>query len=122
MIRPVTQAVAALLILLLWGIMAPEVEAKPQLCQSVGDHEVCILKMKRSAKHYWEYWAAVSVDGEVRPREVYNCRDRNRVDRYGILIPFSRDLAGDVVCRLYVPRQTYLDRLNPPPQLSSQDG
>ena len=95
--------------------------AKTIRCEVSGTHEVCIHKIKRSAKKYWEYWASVSVDGDRRPVETYNCRDGVRVRRDGILIPFDRDVAGDLVCRLYVDKQTYLERFSPPPLLSSED-
>ncbi len=101
---------------------ASPVWAKTLRCEMAGSsHEVCILKIQRSAKKYWEYWAAVSVDGEKRPIETYNCRDGVRVRRDGILISFEQDVAGEVVCRLHVNKQTYLNRFNPPPRLSSED-
>ena len=88
---------------LLWiglgWIGTPQAMATP--CYTVSGHQVCILEIRRSAKNYWEYRAAVSVDGEGRSLDLYNCRDRTHRTRDGRLIPFSQDLAGAIVCRLY---------------------
>ncbi|MFQ3616586.1 MAG: hypothetical protein SNJ57_20325 [Cyanobacteriota bacterium] len=83
--------------------------AAPVFCRVVDGHSVCVLSLQRSAKNFWEYRAAVSVDGAVRPVEVYDCRDRSasqnenrlrhRAD--GKTVPFSKDIAGAIVCRIY---------------------
>ena len=95
--------------------------AATPICKEINNHQVCIRKIKRSAKNYWEYWALVEVDGQRRPKETYNCRDRVLIDTDNILVPFDRELAGDFVCQLYVDKQTYLERFNPPPVLSSSN-
>ena len=94
-------------------------QAAGRICKDIKGQQVCIHKMKRSAKNYWEYWAIVEVDGHLRPKETYNCRDRVVIDSANILVPFNREVAGEFVCQLYVDKQTYLDRLNPPPTLTS---
>jgi len=88
-------------LLWLWlGLIGtPHALANP--CYTVSGHQVCILEIRRSAKNYWEYRAAVSVDGEGRSLDLYNCRDRTHTTHDGRLIPFSQDLAGAIVCRLY---------------------
>jgi hypothetical protein len=74
-------------------------------CQVLSSgHQVCILKINRSAKKYWEYWASISIDGVKRPAETYNCRGRTILRQNGIVIPFSQDNAGDLVCRLFKSR------------------
>ncbi|MGG6297397.1 hypothetical protein ACQ4M4_23635 [Leptolyngbya sp. AN02str] len=70
-------------------------------CRTVQGHSVCLVEIRRSAKNYWEYRAIVSVDGRDRPMEVYDCRDRLRFTRDGRTVPFSKDIAGELVCRLY---------------------
>ena len=95
--------------------------AAAPICKTIDNHQVCIRKMKRSAKNYWEYWALVDVDGQRRPKETYNCRDRVLIDNDSILVPFERELAGDFVCQLYMDKQTYLERFNLPPSLSNQN-
>lgn len=80
-------------------------------CRVVEGHSVCVLSLQRSAKNFWEYRAAVSVDGVVRPVEVYDCRDRsasqneNRLQHKtdGKTVSFAKDIAGAIVCRLYKP-------------------
>lgn len=75
-------------------------------CRMVNGHQVCILRMKRSAKRFWEYRARVSVDGVKRPMERYDCRDRLRLPSDGTFIPYWQDDAVDVVCALFHKRQT----------------
>ncbi|WP_316787153.1 hypothetical protein [Thermoleptolyngbya oregonensis] len=88
-----------------FGALAPALQssslAAPVFCRVVDGHSVCVLSLQRSAKNFWEYRAAVSVDGVVRPVEVYDCRDRLRHKADGTTVSFSRDLAGAIVCRLY---------------------
>lgn len=86
------------------GALAPALQsslAAPVFCRVVDGHSVCVLSLQRSAKNFWEYRAAVSVDGVVRPVEVYDCRDRLRYRADGTTVSFSRDIAGAIVCRLY---------------------
>jgi hypothetical protein len=70
-------------------------------CREVGDRSLCITSIQRSAKNYWEYRAAVRINGIERPIELYNCRDRIRVQSDGASVPFEPDGAGNFVCRLY---------------------
>lgn len=70
-------------------------------CRKSNGHEVCIQRLKRSAKNYWQYQAKLKVDGEQRPMELYDCRDRLRLPKDGTIIPYWQDEAVDVVCRLF---------------------
>lgn len=70
------------------------------ICQN-SNHLICILSIKRSAKNYWEYRAAVSIDQVVRPIELYNCRDRFRVRQDGKVIPFQTNGAGKLICSFF---------------------
>lgn len=71
------------------------------ICRKTAAHQVCVLDLRRSAKNYWEYRAVVSVDGVERLPEVYNCRDRLRVQQNGKTAPFEPDGAGAVICKLF---------------------
>ncbi len=86
-------------------------------CRQVNGHEVCIQRMKRSAKRYWEYRASVKVDGVSRPMERYDCRDRLRLPDAGTFVPYWQDEAVDVVCALFKQRQ--IRRNAPPASLGS---
>ncbi|MGF1497265.1 MAG: hypothetical protein ACFB8W_10640 [Elainellaceae cyanobacterium] len=81
-------------------LVANSCAAQPDLCRILNNHTICILSIKRSAKNYWEYRAAVSVDGVKRPVEVYDCRDRRRTQPNGIVTPFEPQGAGDLICQL----------------------
>jgi hypothetical protein len=71
-------------------------------CQILSNgHQVCLLKINRSAKKYWEYWASISIDGVKRPVETYNCRGRTILQQDGTVLPFSQNNAGNLVCRLF---------------------
>lgn len=72
--------------------------AEAAFCRTTAEHRICILEIKRSAKNYWEYRAAISIDGQTRPIEVYNCRERVRVLANGV-VPFVANGAGELICR-----------------------
>ena len=76
--------------------------ADAAMCRDRFEQQVCILKLKRSAKNYWEYRATVSIDGEKqRAKEIYNCRDRTLIRKGKYPIPFQPDSPGDLVCDLF---------------------
>ncbi|MGK7890960.1 MAG: hypothetical protein AB4042_16640 [Leptolyngbyaceae cyanobacterium] len=71
------------------------------ICRQVGDHQVCILDIKRSAKNYWEYRAVVKIDDEPQPKAVYNCRDRTRtLPKTGQVVPFDPEGGGLLICQI----------------------
>lgn len=76
----------------------PAVQAAP-LCRSVAEHQVCVLKITRSAKYYWEYRAEVQVDDVQRPMGRYNCRTGEYVSRDGRHV--SGDIATQVICGMF---------------------
>lgn len=88
-----------LLLLLAFLVITPPAQAAT--CRQTAAHKICILKIERSAKNYWEYRAAVTVDQETRPIEVYNCRERIRIKQDGSMVKFELDGAGDVICGLF---------------------
>lgn len=85
------------------GSLVVEWPVEAAICRDTKDHRICILTIKRSAKHYWEYRAAVSIDGKPRPIEQYNCRDRLRTQADGTVMAFRPQGAGDVICRFFKP-------------------
>lgn len=88
------------LILLLGLGFTPIAEAT--MCRDRNGQEVCILKLKRSAKNYWEYRAKVSLDGEKqRNIEIYNCRDRTLTRKGKYPIPFVTGSPGELVCQTF---------------------
>ncbi|MBW4577740.1 MAG: hypothetical protein KME08_21120 [Aphanothece sp. CMT-3BRIN-NPC111] len=86
------------LLLLLTLSFAVALPAEASFCRNTNDHFICILSIKRSAKNYWEYRAAVSVDGVERPIEIYNCRDRLIVREDRSTVPFEPNGAGELIC------------------------
>jgi hypothetical protein len=64
-------------------------------------HQICIISINRSAKNYWEYRATVSVDGIKRPTEVYNCRERVKVQYDGTVLPFEQKDPGEMICSFF---------------------
>ena len=90
--------IALLLLFTLFLGIAPSVEASS--CRNYNDHLICILSIKRSAKYNWEYRAAVSVDGVKKPIEIYNCRNRVRIQKDRTVVPLEQDGAGEFICSL----------------------
>lgn len=84
------------LLVILWSAIAFPVEAA--LCRHVEGRDVCAVKIKRSAKYYWEYRTIISVDGRKKPLEIYNCRDRTVKRKNKYPIPFKADGIGDLIC------------------------
>ena len=89
----------------LWVSWAPASADAAVLCRTVSladqPHEVCILKITRSAKQYWEYRAAARVDGKARPVESYDCQQRIRLSQDGKRRPIDQDAAGTLICQLF---------------------
>ncbi|MGL5806312.1 MAG: hypothetical protein ACRC2R_09560 [Xenococcaceae cyanobacterium] len=75
--------------------------ANASFCRQVGDRNLCILSIKRSAKNYWEYRATVSVNGVKRPIEVYNCRDRLVIKQDKMTVRFKPNDAGELICKMF---------------------
>ncbi|MDJ0634227.1 MAG: hypothetical protein QNJ34_13640 [Xenococcaceae cyanobacterium MO_188.B29] len=75
--------------------------AEAATCRQLGNHSICILSIKRSAKYYWEYRAAISIDGQKKPVEIYNCRDRIKINYHKTVVPFANNDAGELICSLY---------------------
>ncbi|MBX9257956.1 hypothetical protein H1Q63_29205 [Desmonostoc muscorum CCALA 125] len=71
------------------------------VCRNYNRHQICILSINRSAKNYWEYRAAVSVDGVKTPIEVYNCRQRAKVQQDGTVLPFEKKSPGEMICSFF---------------------
>ena len=78
--------------------IGPMAHAAP-LCRTVAEHQVCVLKITRSAKYYWEYRAVVRVDQKQRPMARYDCRTHEYIRRDGQHI--SDDIAAQVICALF---------------------
>jgi hypothetical protein len=70
--------ILTLLLTLSWLVAFP---AEASFCRSLNDRSICILSIKRSAKYHWEYRAAVSINGIKSPVEIYNCRDRFKIQQ-----------------------------------------
>jgi hypothetical protein len=96
------QIIAVLFALLLITLQASSALAAP-ICRTIQNQDVCILSIKRSAKNFWEYNAAVSIDGKRGPKEPYNCRSRYKTLRNGSVEYFSSDSIGSLVCKIYKP-------------------
>lgn len=90
---------ALLLLLILW--FAGMDSAAAASCRTSGTHVICILNIQRSAKNFWEYRAVVKVDGITRPLEIYNCRDRLRIQKDGTPRSFEPDGPGNLICRMF---------------------
>lgn len=91
--------IALVLLLILFSLVTLPAEAS--VCRNYQGHRICILTIKRSAKNYWEYRAAVSVDGIKRPIEVYNCLEQIKVEKDGTVVPFEKNDSGKLICSYF---------------------
>ncbi len=90
---------------LLWvaGIALPATAAQ---CQSIAGQEICVLNLRRSAKHYWEYWTLLSINGVKQPERTYDCRVFAKGRSPNIPPELTAEIVkvesiGSLVCRLY---------------------
>ncbi|MBD2345934.1 hypothetical protein [Anabaena subtropica] len=88
-----------ILIFILSNILA--YPAFSSVCRNYNGQNICILNINRSAKNYWEYRASITVDGQKKPLEVYNCRQRFKVQPNGTVVPFEHQDPGDLICRFF---------------------
>jgi len=75
--------------------------AYASVCRNYDGQQICILSINRSAKNYWEYKAIVSVDGKKRPLEVYDCRQKVRIQPDGMVLPFENKDPGQLICSFF---------------------
>jgi hypothetical protein len=94
-----TISILLILCLLFFCTIASSVNAS--VCRQVNDRNLCILSIKRSAKNYWEYRAAVSVNGVKRPIKVYNCRDRIVIKQNKTIVRFKPNDVGEIICKTF---------------------
>ncbi|MBD2494480.1 hypothetical protein H6G75_09060 [Nostoc sp. FACHB-280] len=71
------------------------------VCRNYNGHQICILSINRSAKNYWEYRAVLSVDGKKRPLEVYNCRQKVKIESDGTVVPWENQDPGQFICNFF---------------------
>ncbi|MEC4986955.1 MAG: hypothetical protein SAJ37_10750 [Oscillatoria sp. PMC 1068.18] len=90
-----------LLLLLVTFWFAVALPAEAAFCRSLNNQEICIVSIKRSAKNYWEYRVIISVDGEKKPQEVYDCRSRVKIQADGKAVFFESNGAGNFICSYF---------------------
>jgi hypothetical protein len=75
--------------------------AYAEFCRGVEGLRICIVKIERSAKNYWQYQAMTSIDGIEQPLASYDCRERLITDFDGNMSSFRSRKDGSIVCSLY---------------------
>ena len=91
-------------------LIVPRTEAG--ICKFWSGHQVCVIRIKRSAKYYWKYRTILSVDNKKQPEIVYDCRLRSGATPVGFLdsgnahqetheFEDNDDDLGDFVCSLF---------------------
>ncbi|OUL28874.1 hypothetical protein [Nostoc sp. 106C] len=90
--------VTLLLLILSFSVALP---AAASVCRNYNGHHICILSIQRSAKNYWEYRVAMSVDGIKEPIKVYNCRSQVQIQQNGTVVPFQYKDPGELICGLF---------------------
>jgi hypothetical protein len=75
--------------------------AYAEFCREVEGQRICIVRIERSAKNYWQYQALTSIDGIEQPVASYDCRERLINDFDGHMSSFRSRKDGKIVCSLY---------------------
>ncbi|WP_372726708.1 hypothetical protein [Nostoc sp. TCL26-01] len=91
--------IALILLLIVSNTIASPAFA--QVCRNYQGHRICIVSINRSAKNYWEYRASVSVDGKQTPIELYNCRQKVKVQKDGTVVAFKNQDPGELICKFF---------------------
>jgi hypothetical protein len=73
--------------------------ADAAICRNSQGQKFCVANIQRSAKKYWEYRVIVSIDGDIQPVEIYNCRSRYRVTKDKVILSFQQNDIGDLICK-----------------------
>lgn len=97
-IKPIKFFIFLIIFILAYFLTFP---AQASFCRNYNNQLICIISIKRSAKNYWEYRASISVDGKVRPIEVYDCRQKIRIQNNQSVIPFKENDAGEFICNFF---------------------
>ena len=81
--------------------ISPSIEA--DTCKLWSGNKVCIVRIKRSAKYYWEYRTILSVDGKKQPEVVYDCRhfSYSRPDKTRVYFEDDSEDLGNFICSLF---------------------
>ncbi|MEB3224222.1 MAG: hypothetical protein VKJ86_00280 [Synechococcus sp.] len=58
---------------ILVGINFFGLPAHGETCRTDGEHQICLVSLKRSAKYYWEYRAVLRIDGKKLPMQKFDC-------------------------------------------------
>ena len=83
--------------------IAPRPSQAADICRTIDQRTVCIITIKRSAKNFWEYNAAVSINGKRGPKEPYNCRSKIKTNPDGSITRFGKKSIGSLICLAYRP-------------------
>ena len=94
-------SVVCSLLILLIDLSAIAYPVEAALCRNLDGREVCIVKIKRSAKYHYRYRTVVSIDGQKEPLVIYDCRDRTISRKNKYPIPFKSNSAGELICSLF---------------------
>jgi hypothetical protein len=94
------------IILILFLTLHPQ-PVQAATCQTLHQHQVCLIDIKRSAKNYWEYRVTLTTDRPPQSpqisTEIYNCRDRHITKPDKTRVKFSTQDLSKSICRLYKP-------------------
>jgi hypothetical protein len=93
--------VAGLMVSFCW-FAAPKI-AQAAVCSQREGKSVCIDRLQRSAKNYWEYRVQLTVAGRRQPPTIYDCRSgkKSRID--GTWLDLVPDRIDQTACSLWHP-------------------
>ncbi len=86
---------AFLWLIILFNFLIIPNKAQASTCYKFGEEQVCILKIKRSAKYYWRYRVELSINNIKKPLAIYDCRQRKIINKDGSQVAFSGNGVGD---------------------------
>ncbi|WP_272065441.1 hypothetical protein [Oscillatoria sp. CS-180] len=78
--------------------------AQAATCRQSAGQDICLERVKRSAKYHWRYRVDATIDGKRQPLTRYDCRDRTQTPMAGpfkdVTVEFEADGVGALVCQI----------------------
>jgi hypothetical protein len=96
-----TYGVAGLIVSFCW-FAAPKI-AQAAVCSQREGQIVCIDRLQRSAKNYWEYRVRLTVAGQPQPPTIYDCRSSKKSQMDGTWLDLVPDKIDRTACSLWHP-------------------
>jgi hypothetical protein len=92
-------AIASLVSIVFW--LAYPAPAQGCVCDQRNGQQICVERIQRSAKKYWEYRVQLTVNGVAQPLVFYNCYQQKKSQDRGAWVDLVEDKIDRLACSLF---------------------